>query len=158
MMHTTGPRGKSKTLYFVALFVILVIGSVALVYGVGNWAAEERAKKLPNPVPATDENFGAGMSVYLNHCVQCHGDNGDGKGQKADQLSVAPGNFTDARKMHDLTDGQIYWQITRGRNPMPGFEDKLTPTERWLAVNYIRSFTAPSPAKTPPKPAASPQP
>ena len=30
-MHTPGPRKNPKTLYFVALFVILVLGSVALV-------------------------------------------------------------------------------------------------------------------------------
>jgi len=158
MMNTEAPRKKSHILYFVALFAVLVLGSVALVYGVSNWAAEERAKKLQNPVPPTNENFGAGMSVYLNHCVQCHGDDGDGKGQKAEQLSVEPGNFTDVRKMHDLTDGQLYWQITRGRNPMPGFEDKLTPTERWQAVDYIRGFSAPPAAKAPLKPASPKQP
>ena len=94
------------------------------------------------------------MSVYRSHCVQCHGDNGDGKGQKADQLSVEPGNFTDARKMRDLTDGQLYWQITKGRDPMPGFQDKLTPTERWQAVDYIRGFEEDRAATAPPKGAA----
>ena len=72
--------------------------------------------------------------------MQCHGDKGDGKGQKSAQLSVEPGNFTDSKKMHGLTDGELYWQITKGRNPMPGYEDKLTPLERWQAVNYIRAF------------------
>src|SRR5579872_6221088 len=111
------PRGtpqKSRTAYFVALFFMVVLGSVALVYGVSNWAAAERAKKLPNPAPANEENLKAGLKVYKDHCVQCHGDHGDGKGEKSPQLSVQPGNFTDPRKMGDLTDGQLYWQITKG--------------------------------------------
>jgi mono/diheme cytochrome c family protein len=135
---------KSRALYFVALFLVLVLGSVALIYGVSNWAAAARAKKLPNPVPPTEANVTSGKAIYTNHCVQCHGDRGDGNGQKSQQLSVQPGNFTDVRKMSDLTDGQLYWQVTKGRNPMPAFEDKLAELERWQSVDYIRTFAHPS--------------
>ena len=154
-MPTRGTGTKSRALYFVALFGIIVLGSVALIYGVSHWAAEQKAKKMPNPVPQTEESFKAGMKIYTDHCVQCHGDKGDGKGQKSAQLSVEPGNFTDPRKMRDLTDGQLYWQISQGRNPMPGFDDKLTPIERWQAVNYIRGFVNPPSAAVPQQPAAS---
>src|ERR1700690_2548932 len=148
------PR-KSRVLYFVALFLILVLGSIALIYGVSNWAAAERAKKLPNPAPPTEANLAAGKAVYANHCVQCHGDRGDGKGQKSQELSVEPGNFTDPRKMRDLTDGQLYWQITKGRNPMPGFEDKLAELQRWQAVDYIRGFVQAPAVAVPAAPAPS---
>jgi len=157
-MASPTPPKKSRALYFVALFLILVLGSVALVYGVSNWAAAERAKKLPNPAPPTEANLKAGKAVYTNHCVQCHGDHGDGNGQKAQELSVEPGNFTDARKMSDLTDGQLYWQITKGRNPMPAFEDKLRELERWQAVDYIRGFAHPASAVSPGQPPVSKQP
>jgi mono/diheme cytochrome c family protein len=149
---------KSRALYFFTLFLILVLGSVALVYGVSNWAAAERAKKLPNPAPLTEANIQAGKAVYANHCVQCHGDRGDGNGQKSQELSVEPGNFTDARKMSELTDGQLYWQITKGRNPMPAFEDKLPEFERWQAVDYIRGFAHPPTAAVPGQPPVSKQP
>jgi mono/diheme cytochrome c family protein len=149
---------KSRALYFVALFLILVLGSVALIYGVSNWAAAERAKKLHNPAPLTEANGKAGSAVYKNHCVQCHGDRGDGHGQKSQELSVEPGNFTDSRKMGDLTDGQLYWQITKGRNPMPAFEDKLSELERWQAVDYIRGFVHPPAAASPAPPTTSKQP
>jgi mono/diheme cytochrome c family protein len=157
-MASPTPPKKSRALYFVALFLILVLGSVALVYGVSNWAAAERAKKLPNPAALTEANLKAGMAVYTNHCVQCHGDRGDGKGQKSQELSVEPGNFTDSRKMSELTDGQLYWQITKGRNPMPGFEDKLPELERWQAVDYIRGFVHPPAAAAPSDPTTSKQP
>jgi mono/diheme cytochrome c family protein len=155
MTQTQESPKKSRTLYFLALFAVVVFGSVALVYGVSNWAAEAKAKRLPNPVSPTKANVAMGKSIYMNHCVQCHGDRGEGKGQKSAELSVEPGNFTDARKMGDLTDGELYWQISKGRSPMPGFEDKLTSTERWQAVDYIRTFTQATTAAGSQEPAAS---
>ncbi len=154
-MPSRGTGTKSRRSYWIALLAIMVLGMIALIHGLSNWAAEQRAKKLPNPVPPTEENFQAGRKIYADHCVQCHGEKGDGKGQKSAELSVEPGNFTDPRKMRDLTDGELYWQITKGRNPMPGFEDKLTPLERWQSVNYIRGFIPPPNAAAPPGPAAS---
>ncbi len=156
-MPTRRAEKKHRTLHLIALFGIVALGSVASIYGLSNWAAEQKAKKMPNPVPQTGENFKAGMKIYADHCVQCHGDKGDGKGQKSAELSVEPGNFTDPRKMRDLTDGQLYWQISKGRSPMPGFDDKLTSIERWQAVNYIRGFLNPPDAAVPEQPAASRQ-
>jgi hypothetical protein len=51
--------------------------------------------------------------------------------------------------MRRRTDGELYWQITRGRLPMPAFEDKLSDLERWQLVDYIRTFADISPASPP---------
>ena len=48
--------------------------------------------------------------------------------------------------MSRRTDGELFWQITRGRLPMPAFEDKLTDQERWQLVDYIRTFASKSPS------------
>lgn len=146
MTSTRGSGKKSRAPYLVALLLVIVGGCFALIYGISYWAEEQRAIKMPNPVPATEENLKAGLKVYNDHCVQCHGDKGDGKGQKSAQLSVEPGNFTDTRKMFSVTDGELYWQISKGRNPMPGYEDKLTPRQRWQAVDYLRAFAPQQPA------------
>ncbi len=105
-----------------------------------NWASLAKARKLKNPFPPTSQTLAAGMRVYTEHCRSCHGQYGDGKGEKASELSVAPGDFTDASKMNTLTDGELYWQITKGRRPMPAFADKLSDEQRWQAVDYIRTF------------------
>jgi mono/diheme cytochrome c family protein len=115
-------------------------GAVALAYGVTDWIEQRRVSKMPNPVPATAGNLQAGTKIYSDHCVQCHGSKGDGKGQKAAELSVEPGNFTDVRKMQEFTDGDFFWRITKGRSPMPGYEDKLTPEQRWQVIDYVRGF------------------
>lgn len=112
-----------------------------------------RARKLKNPVPATDEAIAAGMQLYGKHCQKCHGENGDGKGEKAAELSVAPSDFTDAQKMRSLTDGELYWQITYGRLPMPAFADKVSEEGRWQLVDYIRIFAQKTPGSRSPAPA-----
>jgi mono/diheme cytochrome c family protein len=119
---------------------VLVVAAAALIFAMQNWTSLAKARKLKNPIAPTADAIAAGMQVYKNHCQSCHGQYGDGKGEKASELSVAPGDFTDASKMNALTDGELYWQITKGRRPMPAFADKLSDEERWQSVDYIRTF------------------
>lgn len=125
-----------------ALFVVLIVGVAALLYAVTGWTTRAAARKLKNPVSPSTEVIAAGMQTYGQHCQKCHGENGDGKGPKAAELSVAPGDFTDVGKMRDLTDGELFWEITKGRRPMPAFADKLNDQERWEVVDFIRTFAA----------------
>ena len=102
--------------------------------------AVARARKVKNPVEATPAALAGGKQVYAKHCENCHGENGDGKGQKAPELSTAPTDFTKASVMDSRTDGEFFYRITKGRQPMPAFEDTLTETQRWESVDYIRTF------------------
>jgi mono/diheme cytochrome c family protein len=129
----------------VALFALLAVMVVIVLNTARNWSATAAARKLKNPLPPTADVLAAGLQNYGQHCRSCHGEKGDGRGEKAAELSVAPGDFTDARTMSRRTDGQLFWQITRGRLPMPAFEDKLTDQQRWQLVDYIRTFADKSP-------------
>ena len=105
-----------------------------------------KARKLKNPVPATPAVLAQAKQLYQLHCQSCHGANGDGHGEKAPELSVAPGDFTDVSKMRSVSDGELYWQITYGRLPMPAFKDKIDEQGRWALVDYIRTFSEKTPA------------
>ena len=139
-------NGASKSglrkLGLIALFGVLGISLLLVVYLARNWSVMAKARKLQNPVPSTAEALAAGKESYREHCQSCHGERGDGKGDKADELSVAPGDFTDARVMHRFADGELYWQITYGRRPMPEFASKLSEEKRWQLVDYIRMFAS----------------
>ena len=74
------------------------------------------------------------MKNYSTHCQSCHGAKGDGKGERAEKLSIAPSDFTDAHAMGQMTDGELFWKISHGRRPMPAFQ------ERWQLVDYIRTL------------------
>jgi mono/diheme cytochrome c family protein len=136
------PKTKTRPLGIVALLVILAAFLLIGINAARNWNATAAARRLKNPVPPTDAAIAAGKQIYGQHCRSCHGEKGDGRGEKAAELSVAPGDFTDAAAMRRRTDGELFWQITRGRLPMPAFEDKLSGEERWQTVDYIRTFAA----------------
>jgi mono/diheme cytochrome c family protein len=127
-------------------FLIVALAGTIFLYSFSDLGARARAKKLQNPFPATPELIAAGMNTYLERCQNCHGVNGDGRGPKAEELSVAPADFRDARTMAAITDGELYWRITKGARPMPSFES-LSEEERWQAVDYIRTFAQRSSSK-----------
>lgn len=129
-----------------AVFALPTLAVIVVLYGAGHWSAAARARKLKNPVPSTPAAIAAGKEIYIQHCVRCHGENGDGRGEKAAELAVAPADFTDAQKMSRATDGELYFEITAGHSPMPSFQSKLTGEQRWQAVDYIRTF-APVPPR-----------
>lgn len=131
-----------RKLGIVALFSVLGISVLLIAYLARNWSVMAKARKLQNPVLATREALAAGKESYREHCQSCHGENGDGKGDKAPELSVTPGDFTDGREMRHYADGELYWQITYGRRPMPAFASKLSEEERWQLVDYIRTFAS----------------
>lgn len=142
------PKGNFRWLIIVGLIIMFLAVAAALVLSVGSWTIPAAAKQMKNPVPATEEAVDDGMFNYMRHCQSCHGADGDGKSGRAEELSVKPSDLTNAREMGARTDGEIFWQITHGRSPMPAFQGKLTDTERWQLVDYIRSL-----AKKPDAPA-----
>jgi len=137
----TTPQKNQRGIFWVfLLFVIVAAGGAAFLYYQSGWRVPAAAKNLKSPIPANDETIGAGMMIYMQRCQSCHGEKGDGKGEKAAQLSIMPAEFTDASSMKRLTDGELFWQITHGRLPMPSFQDSLTEEERWQVIAYIRTF------------------
>jgi mono/diheme cytochrome c family protein len=129
----------------VTLLMLALAGGVVL-YSFSGFGERARAKKLRNPVAPTPAALEAGMNLYLERCQNCHGLNGNGKGPKAEELSVAPADFRDARAMAAITDGELYWRITKGARPMPSFQ-MLSEDERWRLVDYIRTFAQRSPSQ-----------
>jgi mono/diheme cytochrome c family protein len=102
--------------------------------------AVQRARELKNPVAATPETLAAGKRLYGLHCEKCHGAKGDGKGEKAAELSEEPTDFTRAGEMSRMADGELFVPIMEGKKPMPAFRDKVSDEEAWQIVDYVRTF------------------
>lgn len=103
------------------------------------WKAPKRAKKKKNPVPATKASIKEGEALYKKECLSCHGKHGEGDGPAVAGLDVSPADLTDP-KMHEQTDGELYWKIKVGRTPMPSSRGRLKPMQRWHLVNFLRTL------------------
>jgi mono/diheme cytochrome c family protein len=141
--RNTSPENSNRALWVIVMGVFLVVaaGGAAALYLLGShWDAPATVRNMGNPVARTEANVSAGMQTYRERCAKCHGDGGDGKGEKAGDLSVSPTDFTSASEMKGATDGELFWKISVGHRPMPAYKGKLSEEERWQVVRYIRTF------------------
>jgi mono/diheme cytochrome c family protein len=108
------------------------------------WVVPEEVKKLKNPLSPSESTRKAATGIYMDECAQCHGEHGKGDGPEATMHSLVPSDLTDTRHMNTVTDGEVFYQISEGRKPMPSFKKRLTEDQRWGLVLLVRSFSAPS--------------
>ena len=111
------------------------------------WVAPPSEKNVKNPVPASAESLARGSQLYAKHCLACHGETGEGNGPVARRLGFRAGDLTEARSLGGQADGEIFWKIATGRDPMPSFrKDKgLTDAQIWDLVNHVRTLALPAP-------------
>ena len=136
---------KTRKILFASLLALICI---VLVYAVFQrdkpWVVPEEVKKLKNPLPPSESTLNAARGIYMDECAQCHGEHGKGDGPEATMHSLAPADLTDTRHLNTVADGEIFYQISEGRKPMPSFKKRLTEDQRWGLVLLVRSFSAPS--------------
>ena len=131
------------------LFVWALLVAFALACsGCGGWNVPPDAKQMKNPVALNTATLDSARVLYRNDCAKCHGINGDGKKLPGSMYSYStkPTNFTDAKLVDAMSDGEIFWKMTNGRKPMPSFKIRLTDEQRWELVNLIRIFAHPASA------------
>ena len=100
---------------------------------------------LKNPVKSSPQSIEAGQAAYQKNCVPCHGASAKGDGPVAANMTVKPSDLTAAKLAHGSSDGEIFTNIKEGIGPdmkMKSFKAKLSDTEIWNVVNYIRSLQA----------------
>ena len=94
-----------------------------------------------NPVKPTPDGLGEAKKLYGYHCAMCHGNNGDGKGDLAEQMKLELNDWRYTTSISKYTDGALFYIITNGRGKMVGGEGDRTKEEvRWNLVNLVRSF------------------
>lgn len=132
-----------RKLLFVLLLAAISISVVFAIYQNRQWKIPEEAKLRRNPLESTPQALAAARVIYLDKCVQCHGETGKGDGPDAAMYYPSPASLIDANRMSGVTDGELFYGISEGRKPMPAFKKRLTEEQRWQLVLFVRSLSAP---------------
>ena len=96
--------------------------------------------KKENPVKSSPEVLAAAKKIFGYDCAMCHGDNGNGKGELVESMSLKMKDWHDSGVLTGLSDGDIYDLIVKGKEKMVGEGDRLAPAKVWGLVHYVRSF------------------
>ncbi len=105
---------------------------------------------LYGPRPLENDNtISAGRRIYERRCAVCHGERGDGNGNRAGELYTRPRDFTlGVYKFRSTPSGSlpmdedIYTSISagvRGTGMLPWFG--LSNEEKWAVTYYIKTFS-----------------
>jgi len=110
------------------------------------WELPEDADKTKNPTTATAESVAKGKELYMErtkgNCVFCHGDTGAGNEANLAKLRRKPADLTNKERMTAMTDGEVFWKVSKGiQGIMPAGEKRMSEEERWHVVNYVRTLT-----------------
>jgi mono/diheme cytochrome c family protein len=93
-----------------------------------------------NPLAITAELMARGAQRFTINCTPCHGALADGNGiTRKIGAMVVVANLHD-RRIVDMTDGELFYVITNGRNQMKGYGPNVTVEDRWAIVSYVRAL------------------
>ncbi len=134
-------RGKKLRGILLGVLLALIVVSIGLaIFQNRPWTIPAAEKARLNPLRESEANYASAKEIYKENCANCHGASGKGDGSEAMMYDPAPSDLTDAPHMSKLSDGEIFYQITQGRKPMPSFRKKLTEEQRWQLVLLVRSM------------------
>ncbi|MBV8389308.1 MAG: c-type cytochrome [Mucilaginibacter sp.] len=146
MINPYRPFPKWERAILVASALLLLNAATTTVFAQQKpWAAPKEAQIIKNPLQGNNSALVDGKKLYTTNCAPCHGDKGRGDGPAAQALIPKPADHSSALVQSE-TDGSLFWKLSEGRNPMPGYKKILTEQQRWELINYIRTL-----AKTPKK-------
>jgi mono/diheme cytochrome c family protein len=99
------------------------------------------AAKSANPIKASPTSVASGKKKYGQDCAMCHGKDGAGDGDLAEDMHLKLKDFREAVALKDLSDADLYKIINNGKGKMMGEEGRLKPDEIWDVINFVRSLS-----------------
>jgi thiosulfate dehydrogenase len=100
-------------------------------------------KEMPksSPINPDEANLEAGARTYRENCAVCHGLPGQPESAISRGMFPRPPALLEGKGVTDDPPQETYWKVANGirMTGMPGFDQRLTPTEMWqvsqLAAN-----------------------
>ena len=135
---------RRLTTAVIATFTLALVALLASPVSAQNPGGSPEGKQMKNPVASSPESIKAGQALFQKNCRFCHNADAKGNGSMAPE-GTHPSNLTDDKWDRGSTDGEIFLVIRDGAGPkfeMKGFKAKMSETDIWNVVNYLRSVQA----------------
>ena len=95
-----------------------------------------------NPVKSSAEGLAEARKVFGYDCDMCHGAKGDGKGDVVESMKLTMHDWRDPATLANISDGEIFYIITKGKGKMMAEGDRVPEKLRWNLVNLVRAMAA----------------
>ncbi len=128
-----------RSLVFIVTLLVFNLMATATFGQQAPWVAPKSADNVKNPLSGNNSTLSEARTLYVTNCGPCHGDKGRGDGPAAQGLNPRPADHTSAAVQSE-TDGAIFWKLSEGRSPMPGYKKIFSEQQRWELINYIRTL------------------
>jgi mono/diheme cytochrome c family protein len=93
-----------------------------------------------SPIAVTAALLKRGQQRFTINCSPCHGQLADGNGiTKKIGAMLVVANLHDERIVK-MTDGELFYVISSGRNQMGAYGANVTVEDRWAIVAYLRAL------------------
>jgi len=137
-------RGAKLLALFSPLVVALSVASACVELAERPAALEAFTPAAEGEVPINPKagdltSAASGGMLFAQNCLRCHGPQGRGDGPEGVRLPSQPLDLT-APRTRSLRDGDVFVVIRGGRGYMPSWQGRLTDSQIWDLVNYIRTL------------------
>jgi mono/diheme cytochrome c family protein len=95
--------------------------------------------KLENPVAPDAASLKRGAELYQINCAMCHGTRDTYLGPVGRKLVPPPPSLHDPR-IRQLSESDVFLRIYLGFGRMPAQGSRISDTDLWHLVNYVKSF------------------
>ena len=134
------PHFRSSVAVVFTLFIASALVALSEESSKGKWSAPAAEAQKKNPVAANESSLAAGHKIYSKTCAMCHGKTGDADGPAVIELNIHPAKLSDPQ-LSTESDGSLFWKVTTGKKPMPTYGKRMSETDRWNVVNYVRTLS-----------------
>ncbi|HEY4967795.1 MAG TPA: c-type cytochrome [Puia sp.] len=137
----TGVSNNSslKNIYIFAFILLCNIYCIQSFAQSTPWVAPKDADNVKNPLAGNTAVLAEAKALYVANCAPCHGEKGRGDGPAAAGLNPKPADHSSVAVQNE-SDGALFWKLSEGRSPMPGYKKIFTDQQRWELINYIRTL------------------
>src|ERR1700676_2286195 len=95
-----------------------------------------------NPVKSSPKGLAEARKVFGYDCEMCHGAKGDGKGEVVESMKRAMHDWHEPATLANMTDGEIFYIITKGKGKMMAEGERVPEKLRWNLVDLVRAIAA----------------